>query len=353
MLNLRVQALISGASLLLIGAAAPALGEVHEGDIAPAKGANGGGGPTGIKVVDDFQVIHIDGFKGAKRVAISTFNVAFPNENTEAAESSTSFKVAGITSIGTHFTNKITKTKSASQRTMLQGVDQATRQKIADKAYADFVEKLTRAGYEVVGPEELAKLAPEWKTWTPLPNFTEGRYGTYVAPTGRSLYFLRSDKAKLMGQSKMGQLSGAFAGLDSPQAFARSPYLAATANIGIIAVTEVIDYGTFTNTGNTKKFNAEMKVGFTPGVTVQGGSFYETATLLDYWGPKSGGFPAVAVLAAPLMSDVAFAAIDNGGNGQGEVAVKADPARFEKAAGEATEAANAKLVRAFSAAASH
>ncbi len=112
----------------------------------------------------------------------------------------------------------------------------------------------------------------------------------------------------------------------------------------------MVDYGTYVNTGNTKKFNARMDVSFTPGVTAQSGSFYDAATLLEYWGPNSGGFPAVAALAAPLTSDQSFGTVD-ADNGDGEVAMKADPALFEKAAAEVTQAANTHLVATFAAAA--
>ncbi|HEY8906283.1 MAG TPA: hypothetical protein VIM63_09615, partial [Rhodoferax sp.] len=190
-------------------------------------------------------------------------------------------------------------------------------------------------------------------TWTAQPNFSEGRFGTYVAPTGRNVYWLRSDTAKGDSQGNLNKTAAAFQGFDRPQAFQRSPYLAADGKIGVIAVTLVVDYGTYFNTGDTPKFNAKMEVGFNPGVTVQSGSFYETATLLEFWGPDSGGFPAVAALAAPLMSDLSFGTVDSGENGEGEVSVKTDPSQFEKAAAEVTQAANAKMVSVFVSAASH
>jgi hypothetical protein len=55
----------------------------------------------------------------------------------------------------------------------------------------------------------------------------------------------------------------------------------------------------------------------------------------------------MAALAAPLMSDIEFGKLDNGGNGEGNVSVKADSAQFEKAAAEVTQAANAKLIEIF------
>jgi hypothetical protein len=340
-------------AILALSVLAPTAGAaVKEGPMSDQKIAmgSGGGGPTGVQVVNGFHIIHIDGFKNAsKRIAISTFNVAFPNEKFQSAQTSKTEKSHSITALGTRMLNTTRETKSESQHTAIQGVDQATRQRIADAAYADFVAQLTKAGYEVVGPDALTQLTPEYATWTAQPNFSPGRYGAYVAPTGRKLFFLRSDTAKGDSQGNLSKLSASFQGFDSPQAFQRSPYLAHDGKIGVIAVTLVVDYGTYVNTGDTKKFNADMKVGFFPGVTAQSGSFYDTGTLLEYCGPASGGFPAVAALAAPLTSDLSFGKTFEGG--AGEVTMQADGALFEKAAAEVTQAANAKLVDALTAAA--
>jgi hypothetical protein len=132
---------------------------------------------------------------------------------------------------------------SSTLHTALEGVDQATRQRIADAAYAGFVAELTQAGYEVVSPEELAHLAPEYTKWTSVPNFSAGRYGTYVAPTGRAVYLLQGDASKRDTSGKMGGFKSSFRVLDRPQAFTRSPYLAYDGKLGIIAVTLVVDYG--------------------------------------------------------------------------------------------------------------
>ena len=343
---------MGGALFLLAALAQPAGAGVTEGPVSAQKipFGNGGGGATGIENVGDFQIVHMDGFKHAeKRIAISVFNVAFPHEKTQSAATQTksgnnapSWSILSQLNMG--------EKKSAYQHTTIDGVDQATEQRIADSAYADFVAQLTKAGYDVISASDLATLTPEYTTWTAQPNFSEGRYGTYVAPTGRNLYFLRSDTAKADSQGNLSRNAAAFQGFDSPQAFKRSPYLAYNGKIGVIAVTLVVDYGTYVNTGDTKKFNAKMEVSFTPGVTAQSGSFYDTATLLEYWGPNSGGFPAVAALAAPLTSDLPFATIgDNSAtDGDSEPTVHADPAAFEKAAGEVTQAANAKMVEAFS-----
>lgn len=339
--------LLAVAATVAVGLATPAGAEVIQGDMSPAKVAfgNGGGGASGIQVIGDFHIVHLDGFKSApKRVGISVFNVAFRDEKTQSAKTSLTTKWNFVSALGTNMTKTVQQTKTATQHTALSGVDPATRQRITDAAYADFVGQLTAAGYDVVGPAELAKLAPEYATWTPKPNFSAGRFGTYVAPTGRNLFFLRSDGAKGDSQGDLSGVAMSFQGFDSPQAFQRSPYVAHDAKVGILAVTLVVDIGTYSNTGNTKRYNAKMEVGFHPGVTVQSGNFLATASLVEYWGLNSGGFPAVAILAAPLTSDLPFSNIDQGG---GEVTVTADPTLFAAAAREVTHAANAKLVGVF------
>jgi len=316
---------------------------VKEGITQDVKMYHGGGGPTGQKVVGDFMIQHCDEFKGAKRVAISVFNVAFPDENSLSASLHT--KPSSTTSNGYYMSVTTTTSfhKTSTLHTALQGVDQATRQRIADAAYADFVAELQRAGYEVVPTEQLGKQAPEYLTWKSQPNFTKGRFGTYVAPTGRNVYFLQGDSAKRDVSGKKGQLFLPFRALDRPEAMTRSPYLAYDAKLGIIAVTLVIDYGVYSTTGETRKKRDEVKVEFEKSVAVQSGSFADTATLVDYWGPKSGGFAGIAVLAAPVRSDQPFGELSGG---DGNVVVKADAAKFEQAALEVARTADAKLVAA-------
>ncbi|MEO6874171.1 MAG: hypothetical protein ABI222_05060 [Opitutaceae bacterium] len=320
--------LIVAMFLALVAVAPGAI--VKDGITQDVKMYHGGGGPTGQKVAGDFLIQHSDGFKGAKRVAISVFNVAFPDENSLTANM--------------HAKNNIASYHNSSTlHTALQGVDQATRQRIADAAYESFVSALKQAGYEVVERAELSRLAPEYTSWTAVPNFSSGRFGAYVAPTGRSVYFLPGDTAKRDVSGKKGQLFSPFRALDRPQAFKRSPYLAHDANLGIVAVTLVIDYGVYSTTGESKKLKVLPKVDFLPGVTAQAGSFADTGTLAEYWGTNSGGFAAMAVLAAPVRSDEPFAEV-TGGNG--EVVVKADAAKFEHAAIEVARVADARLVAA-------
>ena len=344
----------ASAGLVIALAAQGAGAGVTEGALLskPISFGNGGGGPSGVQNIDDMVVIHRDGFKGAKRVAISVFNVAFPDENQQSAKTKTSNSFGIYSAIGTAMKKTVTQSKSMNQHTTLQGVDAQTRQRIADAAYADFVAQLTAAGYEVVSADDLAKMTPEYTTWTAAPNFSSGRFGTYVAPTGRNLYWLMGDQSKRDTSSQMDKEMSMFRVLDKTQAVSRSPYLAYDGKIGIVAVTLVVDYGTYKNTRDTKAFNAKMEVSYTPGVTAQGGTHIDSATLAEYWGPNSGGFPAVAFLAAPLTSDIPFASIgdNSAGDGDSQPIVHADPVAFEKAAAEVTKAANAKLVATMAAA---
>jgi hypothetical protein len=299
---------------------------------------SGGGGPMGQVAVGDFQVGHIDGFTGAKKVAIAVFNVAFPDAN-------------ALTANMRKETLAMSFRASSTTRTTLTGIDAATRQRIADAAYADFLAALKAGGYEVVESKDLARLAPEYATWTTMPNETKGRYGSYVAPTGQSVKFLVADAAKRDTSGRFGQMAPSFRGFDRPQAFTRSPYVAHDANVPVIAVTLVVDYGVYTSSGESGKVKAGAVTGFNPGVTAQAGTLFDTGTMLEYWGTNSGGFPTVAALHVPVQSDKPFAQISNEttkGVDQ-DITVRADPAAYEAAAKDVVATATAKLVDAMTA----
>ena len=70
-------------------------------------------------------------------------------------------------------------------------------------------------------------------------------------------------------------------------------------------------------------------------------------SLVEYWGPHSGGFPALALLQQPVRSQIDFARMEGDA---GDVAVTADPDRFEAAARDALAAAVPKLVSVMAAA---
>ncbi len=281
---------------------------------------------------EEMQVIGGGSFKGAQRVAITVFNVAFPDENHLVAK--TNGHSGGFSS-----------SAKADLRTTMTGVDRATRQRIADQAYKTFVTQLTAAGYEVVDNVELARLAPEYATWAPEPNFSQGRFGTYVAPTGRSLYWWQGDKMK---RNETGAFDYSTSVLkmitDKPQAFARTAYVAYAAHVGAIAVTLVVDYGVYSTSGVSRKsFAGKAAASFLPGVSVAAGIGVDRATTLNYWKPNSGGFGALAVLQIPVRSEAPFI-VDRGSEGAVDAAIVADPVKFEAAANDVINQALPKFI---------
>ncbi len=278
---------------------------------------------------DEFQVFRASEFQATHKVAISVFNVAFPRENHFSANTS------GSNSLFTH-------SAKASMKTTMTGVDQATQQRIADRAYALFVAQLKDAGYEVVDQAGLVQAAPEYATWDKLPNFSEGRFGAYVAPTGMSVHFLQGDTAKRDTSGMFGQPMTAFRGLDRPQAFGRSPYIAHDGKLGIIAVTLVVDYGAYSSSGE-KHGMGKASASFNPGATIEAGNINDSGTLVEYWSPDSGGFPAVAFLQRPVRSAKELGVIQ-GTEDSGDYTLAADPAKFEAAANEVVDIAVPKLV---------
>ena len=278
------------------------------------------------------EIAVIGSFKGSKRIAITVFNVAFPDENHLVAN--TSGHSGGFSS-----------SAKADLQTTMTGVDRPTRQRIADQAYKTFVEQLTAAGYEVVDTAELTRLAPEYATWTPEPNFSQGRFGTYVAPTGHSLYWWQGDK---MSRNRTSALDYSLGGIkmmtDKPQAYGRTPMVAYAAQVSALAVTLVVDYGVYSTSGVSRQsFSGKAAASFLPGVAVAAGSGVDRASMINFWKPNSGGFGGQATLQIPVRSDAPFI-INRGVEGAVDAAIVADPAKFEAAANDVISQAVPKFV---------
>ena len=194
----------------------------------------------------------------------------------------------------------------------------------------------------MVDHAELTRLAPEYATWDAAPNFSQGRFGAYVAPTGQSVFFLQGDTAKRDTSGFMGQQMTPFRLLDRPQAFTRSPYIANHGDIGIIAVTLVVDYGVYSSSGQGRSWG-NASASFLPGVAIAAGNVIDHGSLVQYWGPHSGGFPAVAILQIPARAEQEFSKTE-GAEGSGDYTVVADPLKFEAAANEALKLAVPEFV---------
>jgi hypothetical protein len=275
-----------------------------------------------------------DQIKGAHRIGITVFNVSFPDEF--RLEASSSGHSAALHMFGS---------SKSTMHTRLTGIDLAARQRIADAAYADFVAQLTAAGFEVLTPASLAAAAPEFASWTSEPVGMQGRFGTYLAPTGMSVRMMPGDKAQRTS-GRGGMFAGtsvAFRGFDRPQAYQRSPYVARDANVTAIAVSLVIDYGVYSTSGNRRGFGRRVSTGFEEGATVAAGTVADTATVVRVWNTHSGGFPTQMTLQQPVISD---ADIGPANGGDGEYTVTSSPAAFVPAAIDVAERANGAIVQA-------
>jgi hypothetical protein len=287
--------------------------------------------------IEPLRVTNSNGsqLKGMQRVAITVFNVAFPDEFELKANSGGS-RSGGFMTMIRHDSSRI--------HTRLAGIDLESRQQMADRAYADFVTQLKAAGFDVMDQAALAAAAPEYATWTALANGTKGRFGTYVAPTGMKLRFMPGDTDHRSTSGFFGQQMTAFRVLDRTQAFLRSPYVARDANVNAIAVTLVIDYGVYSTTGNRKGFGKKVSTGFEEGATVAAGILGDDATVVRVWNTHSGGFPTQLTLQQPVISDVDIGPAEGTA---GDWVIQSKPALFTPPAIDVIERANGAIVGAF------
>lgn len=284
------------------------------------------------KPVEPMSVVNSNGnqMKGAHRIGITVFNVAFPDEYKLVAKSH-----------GTAF--GMMRSDKSSMQTRLVGVDLAARQKITDEIYADFVTQLKAAGYEVVDQQALVAAAPELAAWTSEPNGFHGRFGAYLAPKGMSVRRMPGDTANRSTSGMLGQQMLAFRTLDRTQAYQRSPYVARDAQVTALAVNIVVDYGVYSTSGNRKGFGRKVSTGFEEGATISAGTSLDTATVVRVWNSKSGGFPTQLTLQQPVISD---ADIGPAEGSDGDYTIRSSDAAFVPAAIDVGERANGAIVTA-------
>ena len=280
--------------------------------------------------IEPIQVKNLNGsqIKGMQRVAISVFNVEFPDEfHLEAKSSGT----AG--SMGSNY--------SANLTTHLVGMDLASRQRIADAAYADFVVELKAAGFEVIDHAALVAAAPEISTWTSMPNGWQGRFGTYLAPTGMAVYPMSGDTKKRQSSGMFRQLNQVVTMAATSQAYKRSAYVARDANTYVLAVSIVVDYAVYSTSGDRRGFGKRVSAGFEKGAVVAAGTLIDPATTVRVWNTHSGGFPTLLTLQQPVISDVD---IGPETGAPGDWTITTTPALFMPPALDVIRRANGALV---------
>lgn len=280
--------------------------------------------------IEPIQVKNLNGsqIKGMQRVAISVFNVEFPDEfHLEAKSSGT----AGT--MGSNY--------SANLTTHLVGMDLASRQRIADAAYADFVEELKAAGFEVIDHAALLAAAPEISTWTSVPNGYQGRFGTYLAPSGMAVYPMSGDTKKRQSSGMFRQLNQVVTMAATSQAYKRSAYVARDANTYVLAVSIVVDYAVYSTSGDRRGFGKRVSAGFEKGAAVAAGTLIDPATTVRVWNTHSGGFPTLLTLQQPVISD---ADIGPDTGAPGDWTITTTPALFTPPALDVIRRANGALV---------
>ena len=286
--------------------------------------------------IEPIQVKNLNGsqLKGMQRVAISVFNVEFPDEYHLEAKSS------GTTGAGSA-SGRMGMTRTAELTTHLVGMDLASRQRIADAAYADFVDELKAAGFEVVDHAALLAAAPEIASWTSLPNGAQGRFGTYVAPTGMVVYPMSGDTKKRESSGMFHQLNLLVNMAASSQAYKRSAYVARDANTYVLAVSMVVDYGVYSTSGDRRGYGKRVSAGFEKGAAIAAGTLINPATTIRVWNTHSGGFPTLLTLQQPVISD---ADIGPDAGVPGDWTITTTPALFTPPALDVIKRANGALV---------
>lgn len=280
--------------------------------------------------IEPIQVKNLNGsqIKGMQRVAISVFNVEFPDEyHLEARSSGTAGSMGSV--------------YSANLTTRLVGMDLASRQRIADAAYADFVEELKVAGFEVIDHAALLAAAPEISTWTSMPNGFQGRFGTYLAPTGMAVYPMSGDTKKRQSGGMFHQLNLLANMAATSQAYKRSAYVARDANTYVLAVSIVVDYAVYSTSGDRRGFGKRVSAGFEKGAAVAAGTLIDPATTVRVWNTHSGGFPTLLTLQQPVISD---ADIGPDTGAPGDWTITTTPALFTRPALDVIKRANGAIV---------
>jgi hypothetical protein len=188
---------------------------------------------------------------GISTVAISNFRVEFAVENNGKAQSS---GTQGATSVKADI--------------LLQGIDDPTRQAIADQLYDGFVADLTAAGIQVVPYETLAANA-EYQTLAPRfkksyePVGTQLGKSVFVGPHAMPVYFTNDDRHLGLG--------AAFGSLNTTQPQNIEPAIARSLNAAILRVGMNIQFAAQKSSGGMfrsgSSIESDTRLAFFPETT--------------------------------------------------------------------------------------
>jgi hypothetical protein len=255
--------------------------------------------------------------KGKSTLALGAFRVAFVTQ--DAAAGATRGVFGG---------------SAAKISADLAGVDHALMQKIADAVYADFLKQAAAKGYTVIDSSALAKASAAYAALAPSENFTVGRLGTFVIPTGQRSVALASD-ARAQGEkgtggfaTRLNMLNDQVAKTPAYEAF---PTAANQAGAPVLGVTIVVNFANFKGSGSLGGSKATLSVG----ATIDGRNKNELipSTSILGWDKDTNTCALCQAqfgLEGQIHSDAAIGTYDGAGqqnNQSGTVTV--DPAAFE------------------------
>ena len=194
-------------------------------------------------------VAHGGEIKGKSTVALGAFRVAFVTK--DAANAATSGIFGG---------------SAARISAELVGADNALMQKIADEIYADFLKQAAARGFTIIESSTLAKTAPAYAALVPSENFSVGRLGTYVIPTGQRSVALASD-ARAKEEKGTGGFATRFNIIGDQVAKSPSydafPVAARQADAAVIGVTIVVNFANFKGSSSLGGSKASLALGAT------------------------------------------------------------------------------------------
>lgn len=204
------------------------------------------------------KVINGAPFKQGDSFALGAFRVAFVTEDEVVSVAKGSWVTGGSSS-------------SAAISGSLEGLDQATMQRIADAIYADFLKQAAAHGLTITDSVQLALKAPSYKALAHSANFEQGRMGTMVIPTGQGSVALAEDGSEKTNKGSKGMFAqlkqkGAtdFATAEANKAF---PAAAKEAGMPVVGVTMVVNFADFK--GGNGSFG-HSKTGMETGATIDG-----------------------------------------------------------------------------------
>lgn len=218
------------------------------------------------------RVTRAEPFKGKTSFALGAFRVAFITED----------KVTSVARGGS------TGGASSLMTGELVGVDHALMQKISDEIYADFLKQATGKGLTIVDSVKLAQISTVYSGMEAAENFSEGRLGTVVIPTGQRSVTLAADNSAKAQRGAANMMAAIHdigvmnAKADANKAF---PEASKEAGVPVLGVTIVVNFANFK--GGVSRYGTTAKATILAGATIDGSNGVTPATSIVGWDSKT------------------------------------------------------------------